>query len=286
MPKKFLSQEETTEYFRSEDGIKICYKKFPSVIEPKGILIIIQGGGGGKADDYRSFAKILNSDGYSVIRVDERGTGDSEGVRGDIKDYNIVIKDYICLIKKVRMENTDKKIFVLGHSFGGVVVTRLAFEVKKELSGIVLLNPMFGYAKEYGPSLHDIIFFIYCMIFQPSKPVYNIAGDLNRINYPLDKEEALSNDNDSRIVKKFSVRYLMTTKKIIDLSAYYSKHNSIPLLLARGKRDEFIDKEKTAEIFDIWPCDNKHEIIIENAGHGTYIANLVAVEIIKWLNSF
>jgi alpha-beta hydrolase superfamily lysophospholipase len=270
-------------YFEGIDGVKIYYRKFLPTVEPRAILLIIQGSGGGKLDDYYHFAKKLNFKGYAVIKVDERGTGCSEGARGDIKNYDTVINDYINLVDKLTIENKGKNLFLLGHSFGGVVATRLSFELKDKVSGLVLLNPMFGYSKEYGPSVWDIVFFIYCMVFQSSKAVYNIAGDLNRIKYLPDKEEASKNSIDPRIVKNFSVRYLMTTKKIIDQSEYYTKYNNIPLLLIRGERDDFVDKEKTAKIFKMWPHVNKHEVIIENAGHGVYTVNLTTKEVIGWL---
>ena len=84
-------------------------------------------------------ADYLTNNGIAVLRVDDRGTGESEGVYnetgldGFVRDTKSAV-DYL----KSRKEVNQSKIGLIGHSLGGVIAPIVASE-SKDISYIVIL---------------------------------------------------------------------------------------------------------------------------------------------------
>lgn len=109
-------------------------------------VLLITGSGQQDRDetifDHKPFAVIadaLTRDGFIVLRVDDRGIGNSTGnfstsTTADFaKDVNASI-EYL----KTRHEVNDKKIGLLGHSEGGMIAPMVASQ-RRDISFIVLL---------------------------------------------------------------------------------------------------------------------------------------------------
>src|SRR5690606_21977880 len=79
-------------YFTTRDGLKLYYQEVWPVQELRGIILFFQGIGGGGGRSFFSDAMVAN--GYGVIIVHQRGTGYSEGKRGDLKSFDPVVEDY------------------------------------------------------------------------------------------------------------------------------------------------------------------------------------------------
>jgi len=99
-------------YLLAEDGKKIYYQSFIPNNNIEGILIVFQGLGGGGRNDFQYFSKKLSSENLAVNIVHQRGTGYSEGKRGDIEDFEIIINDSKSLIRKITNKYPDKPIFL------------------------------------------------------------------------------------------------------------------------------------------------------------------------------
>ncbi len=113
--------------------------KFPAIV-------LITGSGQQDRDEtilgHKPFAVLadaLTRDGFIVLRVDDRGIGNSTGnfatsTSADfVKDVNASI-DYL----KTRREVNDKKVGLLGHSEGGMIAPVVASQ-RKDIDFVVLL---------------------------------------------------------------------------------------------------------------------------------------------------
>lgn len=271
-------------FYTANDSIKLFYKHHIPLQGKKASIIIIQGSGGGKDNDYNNFSNGLALNQFEVFKIDERGTGYSEGTQGDIPDYTIIVNDYREFITKVVQKNKEIPVILVGHSSGGVLVTKIAYDLQEVLGGVILINPMYKAVANYNPSFVHILYFGFNYIFRRNKPLINLAGNPERIKFDLDKNDALENLSDSRVVKYFSMRYLMGCKKLIDKSERYAKQIKLPLLMVIGAKDDYCDQEKTQKIFEHWPNDVKTKLVLKDAGHGTYITNYILNDVLKWLN--
>ncbi|MCW3807127.1 alpha/beta hydrolase family protein [Plebeiibacterium marinum] len=102
-------------------------KKLPAVIIISGTGKQDRDGSFAEHKPFFEIAQCLNNAGFAVLRMDDRGVGESEGVYEDATTMDFVsdVKAEIELLKK--HPNIDKdKIGLIGHSEGGAVAFILA----------------------------------------------------------------------------------------------------------------------------------------------------------------
>ncbi len=144
-PFDYLSEDVT---FKNADG-SISYGA--TITIPKGgktypAVLLVSGSGPQNRDEelmgHKPFAVIANyltNKGYIVLRVDDRGVGQTTGDRKKAtsadfaKDASAAI-DYL----KTRKEVNQKKIGIMGHSEGGMIAPMVASE-RKDIDFVILM---------------------------------------------------------------------------------------------------------------------------------------------------
>jgi len=115
-------------------------KKYPAIL-------LISGSGEQDRDEniagHKPFLVIadhLSRRGFAVLRVDDRGVGASSGnpLTATTADFVTDVKTSINFLKSHAVVDPDK-VFLVGHSEGGLIAIMTAADLKKELAGIVLL---------------------------------------------------------------------------------------------------------------------------------------------------
>lgn len=116
--------------FITSDSIKLAVK-----VAGKGPVCIYLHGGPGQ--DFLSFEKMGGSElekCFTMIYLDQRGSGHSQNA----KNYglNRVVQD----IEELRLKLGVEKIYLISHSFGGVLAINYALKYPENLSGIIMAN--------------------------------------------------------------------------------------------------------------------------------------------------
>jgi alpha-beta hydrolase superfamily lysophospholipase len=70
---------------------------------------------------YSNTAKILASNGFTVVGYDQRGHGRSEGERGYLDDINLMKVDANLFIGAIFKGYPNTPIFLMGHGAGGLL---------------------------------------------------------------------------------------------------------------------------------------------------------------------
>ena len=122
--------------FRNKDNIELFVKK--DLVEDARAVIVIVHGLAEHLGRYDYVVSKLNDWGYSVYRFDNQGHGKSEGRRTYIESYNNFSNDVNEIVSMAKKENDDKKVFVLGHSMGGMISTVYGIDYKDIVDGIIL----------------------------------------------------------------------------------------------------------------------------------------------------
>jgi len=279
----FSPKERNPHYFLSRDRLRLYYKKFVPKKEIRGIVIVTAGIGGIREGDYNKLGEFLSGEGFALYILHPRGTGYSEGKRGDISDFDLLLKDFRDFVRKIEEKHPKKPLFLFGHSLGGAIAIQLGADLGREIAGIILINPAYRYSKGSGPSSWTYIYYAFNYIFRPSALTVDMKGDPRKIRHPEDRKEAIARAKDPLIVKKFSMRYLAGARKIMEKSAESAKLIKKPLLLIYGAQDEIIDHSGSEEIFKNWKCSNKKKVILKEGGHGIHTVNMSLTIIGKWL---
>jgi acylglycerol lipase len=90
---------------------------------------------------YGDFANRLTKQGFAVYAYDMRGHGRSSGPRARLDNFNDLIEDLDIFLGRVRQQEPNTPIFLLGHSVGGAVVTLYTLEKQPNLAGLIVMAP-------------------------------------------------------------------------------------------------------------------------------------------------
>ncbi len=136
----------TTHSFESSDKLrKIFYQSHHNSAQDSKALLVITHGLGEHSDAYNHVSKALASSlPIDVTSWDMTGHGKSSGQRGYVGDIHWIIKDFIQLLKKLKLEQPNKPIFLLSHSLGGLITLsseQLGLLDSLGIQGIILSNP-------------------------------------------------------------------------------------------------------------------------------------------------
>ena len=133
-----------TGYFKTTDklGTQLFYRK-DIVPNAKGAVVLVHGLME-NSSNYEYLTKSLTNAGYSVYRFDNRGHGRSAAPyinnaipRGQFDDWWNIESDIHQVVGTAHKENTGKKVFLLGHSMGGIAVQSYGIMYPGTVDGIV-----------------------------------------------------------------------------------------------------------------------------------------------------
>src|SRR5208282_4050409 len=128
----------------------------PRVEGKRPALFLIQGFGLSSVDNpvgplepYRMIVDDLTRHGFVTLRVDKPGCGDSEGGPGRDVDFDTELDGYRQALRmlKARTDVDPNRVFIFGHSMGGVMAPLLAAETP--LRGIIVYGTITRTWTEY-----------------------------------------------------------------------------------------------------------------------------------------
>ena len=128
----------------TSDGVRLYAQYWKPSSDPKAGVCIIHGGLE-HSGRYAHVAKALSDSGYLVAAFDLRGHGRSEGKRVFVRSFDEYLNDVRCLLANVAVKAPNKPVFLLAHSLGGLIATRLTILERPALAGLVLTGPLFEF---------------------------------------------------------------------------------------------------------------------------------------------
>ena len=227
-----LSEKHSDEWLMSADGLRLHATWFPQG-ECKKIVICFHGYTSQGMKDYLGLSGYYLKNGYSMLLVDERAHGESEG-----KYIGFGCLDRIDALKWInwvlRKCGEDVDILLHGTSMGGATVLMMSsLELPAQVKGIVS-DCAFTSPKEVFSHV------LKSMYHLPAFPVMNISNFLNKrfAGYGLDECNA------AREVKKAKV----------------------PILFIHGSGDTFVPYSMCETMYENC-ASSKKKLIIEGAAH-------------------
>jgi alpha-beta hydrolase superfamily lysophospholipase len=230
--------------------------------------------------------QLLSNNQNRVVILHPRGTGYSEGKRGDIKDFSDFINDYVEVIKRdPGYTSKQHRILLFGHSMSTAVVLAVA-EKMDNVGGVILVNPpcVLKKAKGMSPGFGQYFKYAFYFVFARHTPIVNMAGNPSKIVNEEDRKDSESRVNDPLLVKYFSLYYMIHTRKLLNSMVSHSKTANFPLLLIYGGKDNIVDKKGCDEIFSTWKSDKKKYVTVPDGGHGKSTVLLSKDYICNWMN--
>lgn len=248
--KYMLAQPHNDVYIKSRDGLKLHATYFPNGNEEK-VVICFHGYTSEGMKDYVALSGYYLKNGYSMLLVDERSHGQSEGEyigfgcldRIDALDWINFIIDKC---------GNAVQILLHGTSMGGATVLMTSgLELPKQVKGIISDCAFTSPKYVFTHVMHS-------MYHLPAFPVIQVADIVNnkKAGYGMDECNA------AREVRKAKV----------------------PVLLIHGDSDSFVPGAMCDEIYENCASPKK-KLIIKGAAHAeSYYVDTEAYE--KALNDF
>src|ERR1700754_3666065 len=126
-------KEETVE---GAGGVKIHVRSWPAAGKAKAVVVISHGFNS-HSGQYIWAAEQFAAAGYAVYAADLRGRGKSEGERFWVERPGEYVGDVDLAVQLAKSREPGLKVFMLGHSAGGVVACTYALDHPTELAGLI-----------------------------------------------------------------------------------------------------------------------------------------------------
>ncbi|WP_433779607.1 alpha/beta fold hydrolase [Flavobacterium anhuiense] len=255
--------------FTTSDGVPLFLK-----VNGKGeVCIFVHGGPGAWSKSFEEFGGNALEDELTMCYYDQRGCGRS----GSPADNNYSMDRMIDDIEEIRTHLKTDKIFVIGHSFGGILATKYAEKYPQHVKGLVLLNATL----DINDSLLNQIAFMGKTLgkdfpVQGKDSILNTFFEAKQETKKADLEYKMLSDNRANVEKLDSIdnsekRNSSFAQNALSGPLYFNDFTKgtasikVPTLIISGTKDNNIGPEH----YRLFKFPNQ-EVKIINGGHILY----------------
>ncbi|MEN9810455.1 MAG: hypothetical protein RLZZ488_2022 [Pseudomonadota bacterium] len=286
---------ERTEYLKSFDGTELFFRCFA----PAGIaeseskiegLVLAVHGFGEHSGRYAELAEEACSKNMLFACFDLRGHGKSGPRRGDVENLHALVLDVLFVVNHARsllgLHNKKELFFgLLGHSFGGLLVTYAASILQDSCPPVFLSSPCYRvlqnvpqWKKMAAVTLPKIVPLAPVPI--DIKPENISENPENNAAYVADEMNLVS------ISARFGAIFLGSMQEDMVNRAAQSVRSPITLVFAGG--DKLVDPARTKAVAPLFPKGRLRTLEIEGAGHEIFnelpkYRKPAVAEFVRWI---
>jgi alpha-beta hydrolase superfamily lysophospholipase len=234
---------------------------------------------------YERLTAALHATGFATAVVHARGTGFSDGLRGDLDDYALFLSDHRLFLEHLTARFS--RIFLFGQSVGAALALEAAASPPAPLAGLVLVNPAWKltYGKGMGPTFRDYVAYAVDSVFRRSALTVDMNRSPSLVQFAPDREEAEAMQRDPLVVRYFSLRYLLAQRKIMKRCPKNVAAVHAPLLLVQGAHDALVDPASFDELLRAAKVSDEQKLVAPDGGHGSSAVETMVPRFVEWLVS-
>lgn len=229
--------------FKGERGVGIHYQAWVPAGKPKAILVIAHGGFE-HAGRYAHVADYMTRVGYWVWACDHRGHGRSAGKRGHIDSFDDYIADLGHIVRIAKEKAPSVKVFLLGHSLGGLIALNYAERRGEELSGLVVTSP--GLKGKMKVSAAMVFM---ASILSRIAPGFSIKVGLDATLISRDREVVQKYVSDPLVHRFVTSRFVTETLRAQEETMLGADKLTVPCLVLQAGDDGLVDPSVTTDFF-------------------------------------
>jgi len=203
---------------------------------PKAVMSLVHGFGE-HSGRYADMARYLNSKNISVVTLDLRGHGQSEGRRGYCPDYSQLLGDVDALLAKSRETNPNLPHMLYGHSMGGGIV--LNHQLKSggaSISAVIASAPFIQPADSISKPQRIIVKFLGKVA--PKMSLGNKIDESKISRLPAEQKAYLSDPlNHGNLGVGLAIGMVESGEWIMENAANWKP----PLLIVHAREDQLTD---------------------------------------------
>jgi len=252
------------ESFRSADNLKIFYRKYQA--NPEKARMVIVHGLGEHSGRYGNVVERLLPEGISIWALDHRGHGQSEGARGHIFSFYQYLAELAKLVEISRDGITeDLKVFLLGHSLGGLIALRFAADFSKMIDGVIVSSPALGLPGEL-PAVKAFVGRIMSTLW----PTLSLANELDVSKISHDEGVVRAYRDDPLVHDRVTARWFTEFLSAMEAANRSATEIKVPLLMQLSGDDHLTDVDASTSFFDALGSEDKTLYVYDGLYHEIY----------------
>lgn len=236
-----------TGYFEGRENRKLFYQSWL----PEGDIracIVAMHDWGTHSDRMKYPAQYLTEKGYAIYAFDLRGHRRNAGeYPGHMDDMDHIQKDIVLFLDIIKENAGNKEIFVMGHSFGGLISLIYAIH-RPALSGVLVSSPELGLLKKssVGKNLSKK-FSGSLSKFAPTK---TIEWDIDQNHLTGDLKILREHIADKQKTEVISVKSAVEMNNSMKWAMKNAAKLLCPVLIMQAGNDKIVDIVKAKEFYN------------------------------------
>lgn len=255
---------ETTGRFSGEQGVEIFYRHQPADTPRAGLVLVH--GLGEHSGRYRQVIERLNILGLSVWALDLRGHGKSGGTRGHTAAFDHYLADVDRTID-LALEGSPgwDKVFLLGHSLGGLIVLTFALNRPERLRGAIASSPALAPAiripggKKLAGNVMSVIW-----------PGLTMGNEIDARNISRYEDTVRAYQADPLVHDRVSARFFTEFMGAMEKTSAGAARMAVPTLLQVAGADRLVDAKQTKAFFERLTVPDKTLQVYDGLFHEIY----------------
>lgn len=230
----------------SYDETPIFYRHREAAEGPAKAVVILVHGMGEHGGRYERLSEYLSAMGIESYAPDLRGFGQSAGKRAYARSITEFHEDLGVLHRYAVRTHKDLPVFLLGHSFGGLIVSSYtAFFKRPDPQGLVLSSPIFGMGVPVAWWRHVLGIAASYLSPEHSENTGVLAEDLTHDPDILEKYS-----KDTLIYHKISAALYRELCRTIARSRQIASRIKVPIVIVQAGDDKIVSPKATQLFYD------------------------------------
>jgi alpha-beta hydrolase superfamily lysophospholipase len=250
--------------FKANDGLKTYYRCYQSSGERA--RLVIAHGLGEHSGRYDNVVRQLMPLDISIWALDHRGHGQSDGKRGHILNFEQYVLDLHLLVELARETlPPGKKIFLLGHSMGGLIALYFAEKYQDIIDGVIASSPALGMVVAV-PAIKNLLGKLMSFLW----PGLSMGNELDATKISHDEAVVNAYQNDPSVHDRVTARWFTEFLSAIDTVNQQADQIHIPVLMQVAGDDHLVDAQASKHFFDKLAAEDKTLHVYEGLYHEIY----------------
>jgi alpha-beta hydrolase superfamily lysophospholipase len=263
------------------DRTKLHLRHWPAA-NPKAVLVICHGLGehGGR---YGNLIERIVPAGYAAYAHDHRGHGKSDGKRGHVMRFDEFTEDALQVVEQAQAAYPGKKLFMFGHSLGGLIT--LAFALRfgdGRLAGVIASSAALKLRLEV-PKVKAALGNMMSSLW----PTLTLGNELDPHGLSHDEAVVQAYVNDPLVHDRVSTRFYVEFTDAMRRTLFGAGALRLPLLVFHGGDDPLTHPEGSREFHDHAGSTDKTFRLFEGQLHEVLndTAKAAALDLVQhWLD--
>lgn len=255
---------ERTDTFASRDGVDIFYRQYQAADERA--RLVIAHGLGEHSGRYGNVVNRLLPANYSLWIPDHRGHGQSGGKKGHVLNFEQYLLDLRLMVEMAGEGLPEgRKIFLLGHSMGGLIALDFALQSPELIDGVIASSPALGMVVEV-PAVKNVLGKVMSFMW----PGLLLGNELDSAKISHDESVVKAYQDDPLVHDRVSARWFTEFLSSMEEVNRQASRLQIPVLMQVAGDDHLVNAQAGKQFFENLTVADKSLHVYDGLYHEIY----------------